>query len=107
VYYADPADWKGERMLGTALTEILQSLAEIPADKRTKKQKALFEELALLYVASRAPSGEMQDERLITLHAELRSQINIQNLGSISVVVRPKPKVAAGNCPLCGQPRPA
>jgi hypothetical protein len=97
-------------MLGLALTEVLQSLAEIPASERTEKQQALFEELALLYVASKTPAREISDAAQITLHAELRSQIKLKDLVPFSVtrpkVTRPKPS-RAGMCPFCGQPRPA
>jgi len=89
-------------MLGSALISLLQSLAEIPADKRTKEQQALFEELALMYAASKIPRPDIQHEQQIALHSQLRSQLKIEDLASFSIV-RPKPKTTR-NCSLCGQP---
>jgi hypothetical protein len=90
-------------MLGSALTDLLRSLAEVPPNKRTPKQKALFEELALLCAASAALKGDAQH---VALRAQLISRFKIEDLAPFSVT-RPKPKGGARKCPCCGQPLPA
>ena len=88
-------------MLGSALSELLHSLAAIPANERTPTQKALFEELALLCAASAAPNDD--EQYAVALRKELRSRLQIENLES-SKLTRPKPKGKTGKCPFCGRP---
>jgi hypothetical protein len=109
-------------MIGPALLDLLWSLAETPTAKRSTEQKALFEELALLFAASARPEADQQGGRL---HAKLRSRLKIKDLRTayitrpelrgrslrsrlkikdlpITYVTRPE----GGTCPCCGQDLP-
>ena len=89
-------------MVGPALRDLLWSLAETPTAKRSPEQKALFEELALLFAASARPEADQQGRRL---HTKLRSRLKIKDLGKVTYYTRPE-SGGSGKCPCCGQDLP-
>jgi len=88
-------------MVGPALRDLLWSLAETPTAKRSPEQKALFEELALLFAASARPEADQQSGRL---HTQLRSRLKIEDLPT-AYYTRPE-SGGRGKCPCCGQDLP-
>ena len=86
-------------MLGPALTDLLQSLAHIPDPERTPEQRALLQELALLFAVSAEPA-----DHLVALQKTIRSHLNLKELGTLKLT-RPKPK-STRKCSCCGQSLP-
>jgi hypothetical protein len=90
-------------MLGSALTDLLNTLADVPADERTPQQTALLDELTALQAALHEREAGRHAP-----HVALQSRLELPG-GSISItsITRPKPPRGQGNCQCCGQLLPS
>jgi hypothetical protein len=95
-------------MLGPALTEMLRRVADIPAAKRTAKQKAVLRELGQLYAAAKPDKKSTTPQKTGAglspqVHAELADMVRAPRFWDKRVlrITKPEPP-SARICPICG-----